>query len=413
MSNSKPLVTLVAVLAMVGLEAQALGAPGTVHDRYTDLLSNTPPEQGGCAGLSSEQRNAINRWIDNPATQIGKTVDKATGQSLSPSNHAYQRHNPYQTAKALSGGGEQGKDFLARTNVVRMHKILDVAVNTAPVDGWEITPAMRAEAKQICEQAAATKRLPKELPYWVDYRGIDGVKDATKFAEAQDLNRTIFLRLRPNQLQDFETNGIRALKNLPPKTQAKLIVCRFKKETAHLLGHACAVITVATLVYDGYRVYTEEVSWLDIADENIEGFLASAELVNYPLLQMDKGVSQATGGHVRLSDLAMTTVRTPSPEETQQMIETVRKIKNVIVTDPQVRDVAHKVDEKFRDEVFKHMGTPRNAARTLLESAGRTDAPVGWQMLLDWLFPRDERPKTGDEKKQGEKSEEKPSPGKD
>jgi len=76
------------------------------------------------------------------------------------------------------------------------------------------------------------------------------------------------------------------------------------------------------------------------------------------------------------------------------MIETVRKIKNVVVANPQVRTAAKEVDEKFRDTVYSGVGTPKNTLRTAMESQPGLPTPA-MNMLLDWILPRDERPKSG------------------
>jgi len=141
---------------------------GEAHDALGKLLLETPASQGGAKSLSPERVEAINRWIDNPATRTGEFVNHTTGTPVHPTNHGHLRHNPERVAQVFSGDGTVGQ---AELNVARLHKIADVAANKAGVDGENITGRMRREANQVIAEVERTRGLPKELPVWVDRRG--------------------------------------------------------------------------------------------------------------------------------------------------------------------------------------------------------------------------------------------------
>ncbi len=171
--NAKPMPELVRkVLFCVLFSALApnvaLSLPGSAHDTMAELLLDTPAELGGAKGLTLDQIRAINDWIDNPATKTGEYMNQGVGKAVHPTNHGHLRHNPFRTAKALGGNGTVDP---AKWNIARLHKIADIANNTAGVDGWQITPKMRQEAQRILDYVAKNKRLPKNLPTWVDKSG--------------------------------------------------------------------------------------------------------------------------------------------------------------------------------------------------------------------------------------------------
>jgi hypothetical protein len=141
--------------------------PGTAHDSVAAvLLSHGPPH--GAKGLTMQHVKSINRWMDNPATKTGQYVNRRAGAIIHPRNHGLLRHNPDAVARALSG---TGKANAAIKNIARIHKIADVAHNVAPVDGWLISPRVRAEAQGLVVKIARTSRLPNRLPTWVDQPG--------------------------------------------------------------------------------------------------------------------------------------------------------------------------------------------------------------------------------------------------
>ncbi len=159
-------VFLAAMLAWGGSQAEAM--PGAAHQRLATLLLDTPPSSGGAKGLTVEQVRAVSRWMDTPAMQTGQYTNQAVGQPVHPSNHGHLRHNPVRVAKAMSGDGGVNA---AKLNVARLHKIADVAYNTAGVDGSTVTPEMKREAKNIIRYVWQHKRLPDTLPDWVDQSG--------------------------------------------------------------------------------------------------------------------------------------------------------------------------------------------------------------------------------------------------
>lgn len=171
--NAKPTLELVrkmafCVLFCVLAPGAALSLPGLAHDALAELLLDTPPELGGAKGLTADHVRAINDWIDNPATKTGKYVNRGVGETVHPTNHGHLRHNPIRASKALSGTREINP---ARANVARIHKIADVAYNKAGVDGWKLTSEMKQEAQRILNYVAKHRRLPPNLPSWVDTSG--------------------------------------------------------------------------------------------------------------------------------------------------------------------------------------------------------------------------------------------------
>ncbi len=161
----------------------ALSFPGATHDQLAALLLDTPPELGGAKGLSVEQIQAANRWMDNPATKTGQYTNHAVGKTVHPTNHRHMRHNPLHASKALSGTGTVDP---AKINITRLHKIADVAQpgSVAGTDRWEITPEMKQEAKKILDYVTKNKRLPQNLPSWVDKSGPVITDRARSIAEA-------------------------------------------------------------------------------------------------------------------------------------------------------------------------------------------------------------------------------------
>ena len=161
-------ITVVLFVAVVLNSGTAWAMPGAAHDSLAQLLLDTPPEMGGAKGLSLEQIDAVNRWIDNPATKTGQYTNKAVGKTVHPTNHGHLRHNPTRVARVMSGDGTVNP---AKLNVARLHKIADVANNKAGVDGWKITAKMKQEAQKILDYVTKNGRLPEQLPNWVDDSG--------------------------------------------------------------------------------------------------------------------------------------------------------------------------------------------------------------------------------------------------
>jgi len=128
-----------------------------------------PADRGGAAGLSTEKAIKVNRWMDNPARQTGRYINRVVGAPIHPTNHNALRHNPPRVARVFSGNGSIQLDAL---NVARLHKIADVAHNKMPVDG--IAPSVRQveEAKWLISYVEENGRLPRRLPDWVDRSGV-------------------------------------------------------------------------------------------------------------------------------------------------------------------------------------------------------------------------------------------------
>jgi hypothetical protein len=132
-------------------------------------LIGTPVIEGGVGPMTIDQLVGVSQWMDNPALKTGQYNNQlAGGELLRPANHNALRHNPVNSAKVLSGDGSVALDKL---NAIRVHKIQDIANNSRPVDGWDITPQLRAEAKQILRHVKKNGKLPDKLPSWVDERG--------------------------------------------------------------------------------------------------------------------------------------------------------------------------------------------------------------------------------------------------
>lgn len=143
-----------------------MGDLGGIRD-----LIGSPASQGGIGDMPIQRIESINRWMDNPATRTGQMKNQmAGGETLTPRNHRFQRHNPAKVANAFAGRGTPDPSVM---NVARLHKIQDVAIGTSAVDGHPITPAMKKQAETILRYVRRYKLLPQEhrLPAWVDDAG--------------------------------------------------------------------------------------------------------------------------------------------------------------------------------------------------------------------------------------------------
>ncbi len=369
-------------------------ADTATHNRFGRMLLESDPKDGGSAGLTKEQVDGVSRWMDAPATKTGSQVDQSTQKLLTPSNHPYQRHNPFQVAKAMSGKGAVYDDrFLARLNAARLHKVLDVAHNKVPVDGFTITPDMRSEAKAILEHVEKQKRLPKQSPCWVDYRGIDGVTNQKKLTDISAINDEIFKSVRVNQIDDYVDTSFKGLRSLPKSTQRKLVVAKLSKKASRLLGRTMVVVTVAAITYDGYRIYTDQATVLDVAEENADAFLDLAEAVNYPMLLLEEKVEEATGRKDAVKYPIMgPTPQDISPREFQDAIATIRKTIDDVRRNAIVQKTDAAATQKVKESIHSAVGTKRNMLRTALESGGTIDPQTSWfyQKILDQILPRDE-----------------------
>ena len=177
-------IVAVTVLAMSLTSSVTHAMSGYEHLKGAKLLLKTAPERGGAAGLTAEELQKIQQWMDNPSQQTGQYINHTTGQLVNPRNHGNQRHNPVAPAKVFSGNGTVD---LATKNVARLHKIQDVATNTAGLDGYpHITDRMRSEAKRILEDVRKTHRLPEKLPDWVDAPG-----PLTETSSVDDIGRGV------------------------------------------------------------------------------------------------------------------------------------------------------------------------------------------------------------------------------
>ena len=369
-------------------------ADTATHNRFGRMLLEANPKDGGCAGLTKEQVDGVSRWMDNPATKTGSQVDQSTQKLLTPSNHPYQRHNPFQVANAMSGKGAVYDDrFLARLNAARIHKVLDVAHNKVPVDGFKITPGMRSEAKAILEHVERNKRLPKQLPCWVDYRGVDGVTNRKKLGDISSVNDEIFKSVRVNQIDDYVDTSFKGLRSLPKSTQRKLVVAKLSKKAGRLLGRTVVVVTVAAITYDGYRIYTDQATVLDVAEENVDAFLDLAEATNYPMLWLDEKVEVRTGRKDTLKSLIISPTPPPSPREFRDAIATIRKAIDQVRRNSIVQKIDAAATEKVKETTHSAVGTKRNMLRTVLESGGTMNPQTSWfyRRILNQILPRDER----------------------
>ena len=132
-------------------------------------LIGTPANQGGVGFMTLNQLVGVSQWMDDPALKTGQYKNQlAGGGLLCPANHNALRHNPIQVAKVFSGDGSV--DGAVR-NAAATHKIQDIAHNSRPVDGVEITKESSAEAQKILRHVKENGRLPEKLPAWVDKRG--------------------------------------------------------------------------------------------------------------------------------------------------------------------------------------------------------------------------------------------------
>jgi hypothetical protein len=142
--------------------------PGEAHVEGIELLQGTSPSNGGIGDISLEKIKIINDWMDYPSRQTGEYFNRKAGGILTPSNHGALRHNPENVARALSGTGKVDKAIF---NVARMHRVQDMSVNSAQVDGWLPTSAMRTEAETILKHVNENRKLPKLFPGWDNKTG--------------------------------------------------------------------------------------------------------------------------------------------------------------------------------------------------------------------------------------------------
>lgn len=163
----------VALLLLPAARLQAMSAPEHLfgNDTLGGLrdLRGTTPSAGGVGDKTADWLESLDDWMDNPATKPGAyTNRKAGGRILAPANHGALRHNPLAVARVYSGNGTIDPQAL---NAARLHKIQDIAHNSMPVDGWEITPARRRSAQDMLAHVKTHGRLPVKLPQWVDESG--------------------------------------------------------------------------------------------------------------------------------------------------------------------------------------------------------------------------------------------------
>jgi hypothetical protein len=149
--------------------AHLAGLPDEGLGGMLDLMG-TPPQAGGVGNITPEKLRAIQEWMDKPASILdqGQTNWKAGGGPLSTWNHRFQRHDPAAVARALSGNGTED---LAIMNAARTHLLGDITKGSAPVNGWEITAGMRAEARLMLQAVRQGKALPARLPAWLHEPG--------------------------------------------------------------------------------------------------------------------------------------------------------------------------------------------------------------------------------------------------
>ncbi len=168
---------LLAVFAALFLASPLAAMSGRAHLAGAQDLIGIPVEHGGVGNMTSEQIERIMDFMDHPTRDIGK-YRLANGNILTPTNHANLYHNPENVARVWHTSPEAVK------NVVRLHKIQDVAANSVgrtQVDGWVITETMQKQANDILKRVARHKGLPKHLPRWVDQQGPNVPKAAAKF----------------------------------------------------------------------------------------------------------------------------------------------------------------------------------------------------------------------------------------
>lgn len=259
---------------------------------------------------------------------------------------------------------------------------------------FKVTNAMKREATQIKIFVEKTGRLPKQLPGWVDYRGIDGVVDATKLQEARQVNREIFRSVRTNQIDDYVPSSLKGIRSLPVETGRKLRFARLSRQSIRLLGRTCVAVSVAAICYDGYRLHNGQVTLLDLAEEQLEALLTAVEFANYPTLLVDQKLEKATGIDdplQYLNHIVESPVNYPSPEETQEAVVQIRKLVNKLRKSDVVKDVDKKATDSVRRTIHDNAGTPKNAFRTVLlgPMEGPT-APWPLRLLLDKVIPKDE-----------------------
>lgn len=161
----------VAIGLLIGLPSASrlMAMPGPAHDALATILIGTPIEQGGIGAMNPKKIEAINDWIDKPARQTGEFINPVTDSPVCPANHNHLRHNPVEVGHQFSRDASANA---AAQNVARLHKIADVANNKVGIDGYEsISSSMRREAKGILKFVEKNRRLPAELPKWVDQAG--------------------------------------------------------------------------------------------------------------------------------------------------------------------------------------------------------------------------------------------------
>lgn len=142
--------------------------PGEAHIEGIELLQGTSPANGGIGDMSLEKIKLINDWMDNPSRKTGEYFNRKVGGILTPSNHGALRHNPENVARALSGTGKVDKAIF---NVARMHLVQDISHNSAQVNGWLPTSAMKTEAETILKHVNENRKLPKLFPGWDNKTG--------------------------------------------------------------------------------------------------------------------------------------------------------------------------------------------------------------------------------------------------
>jgi len=118
---------------------------------------------------SLDKAVAVNRWMDDPASKIGRYLNHRAGSvPVHPSNHGALRHNPLATARALSGTGRVDSEIL---NAARVHKLQDMLHNASPVDGWSPTPGRKRQARAVLKRLKTMDAGNVEWPEWLDRSG--------------------------------------------------------------------------------------------------------------------------------------------------------------------------------------------------------------------------------------------------
>ena len=178
----------VGVILLSGIPV-AHAVSGKDHDALARLLLKTPVADGGSMGLDESKVRKVSAWMDNPVQRPGQyhINDLAGKPWVTPWNHQHVRHNPERTAKALSGKSTVDPALL---NQARVHKIADIyATKASGVDGWEISHAMKIEARDFVAYIRQNKSLPSPLPAWVDESGPMLVRRANAMRAAQSASK--------------------------------------------------------------------------------------------------------------------------------------------------------------------------------------------------------------------------------